>query len=89
MTKGNAPAVSRAWKEGRPMQGYGALWTTGDTIYSYNLPIGFTAANGDKVVIEYTRQGSFYSSTTSKHVSQAHGQRRVMPGDESIPAWMR
>ena len=47
------------------------LRTDGLNLYSYNLRIGYTE-NGIKVAIDHTAaSGSFYSKTTSKHVSYA------------------
>ena len=45
-----------------------AMWTDGQTIYSYNLPIGFTRPNGYKICTPHTaRNGRYYSQTTSQH----------------------
>ena len=47
------------------------LRTDGSNLYSYNLLIGYTE-NGKKIAVNHTAAGgSFYSMTTSKHVSYA------------------
>ena len=52
--------------------------TDGLNLYSYNLRIGYTE-NGKKVAVNHTAAGgSFYSMTTSKHVSYAKGVADVI-----------
>jgi len=63
--------VIYAWNSGRPAAA-GNLSTTGDDLFSYRLKIGFTSANGEKIVIDYTSgSGHFRSMTTSQHVGLA------------------
>ena len=62
--------VVRCWKRGNRGQNKN-LTTDGINLYSYNLKIGYTE-NGKKIAIDHTAGGgSFYSSTTSRHVSYA------------------
>eukprot|EP01043_Picozoa_sp_COSAG02_P070673 COSAG02_NODE_12614_length_1519_cov_1.082394_1_plen_110_part_00 len=34
-----------------------SLWTDGQTIYSYEMPIGYTSQDGRKVIRDHTAQG--------------------------------
>ncbi len=60
--------VARLWSEGK--SGRNAhLFTTGESIYSYGLLIGYTEGKM-KIAIDYTAVGGDYiSQTTSYHVS--------------------
>jgi len=50
----------------------GNLCTDGQKLFSYRLLIGFTSAEGEKVVLDYTaKTGEYYSQTTSCHVGMA------------------
>ena len=63
--------VINAWKEYRSGNA-GHLHTNGNLLFSYGLEIGYKGNNGELFVIDYTsRGGSFYSQTTSHHVSLA------------------
>ena len=67
-----------------------ALSTDGDSLYSYNLKIGYTNKNGKKVVVDYTAKGGFFKSqTTSQHVGIAMREadlvRNPTVDDESAP----
>jgi len=63
-------SVAKAWKN-NIIASTQNMRTDGINLYSYNLRIGYTE-NGKKVAIDYTAAGgSFYSMTTSKHVSYA------------------
>ena len=62
--------VAKAWKN-NIIASNKNLSTDGISLYSYNLKIGYTE-NGKKIAIDHTAAGgSFYSSTTSRHVSYA------------------
>ena len=56
------------------------FWTDGDKIYSYQLPIGYTRGDGEKVALDYTSGGSkgFKSMTTSKHVGYAKARATII-----------
>lgn len=63
-------SVANAWKNNL-IASTQNMRTDGASLYSYNLKIGYTE-NGKKVAINHTAAGgSFYSMTTSKHVSYA------------------
>ena len=48
-----------------------SLWTDGDIIYSYQMPIGYTNQEGRKIVWNHTAKGlGFVSQTTSQHVNR-------------------
>ena len=62
--------VAKAWKN-NIIASTQNMRTDGINLYSYNLRIGYTE-NGKKIAIDYTASGgSFYSRTTSNHVSYA------------------
>lgn len=61
--------VAEAWKDGRPAYTK-SMWTDGETLWSYHLPIGRTV-DGKKVALRYDSGGTFVSVTTSNHVSHA------------------
>lgn len=62
--------VAKSWKN-NVIASTQNLRTDGANLYSYNLKIGYTE-NGKKVAIDHTASGgSFYSRTTSRHVSYA------------------
>ena len=55
------------WLNDLPKRAH-SMWTDGQTIYSYNLPIGFTRPDGYKICTPYTtKYGNYYSQTTSSH----------------------
>jgi hypothetical protein len=56
------------------------FWTDGNKIYSYQLPIGYTRGDGEKVALDYTSGGSkgFKSMTTSKHVGYAKARATII-----------
>ena len=69
--------VASRWAKGQNARNHNNVFRTdGDSLFSYNLKIGFTTLEGRKVLLDYTaRTGNFYSMTTSgKHISPA---RRV------------
>ena len=57
--------------------------TDGSALYSYDLQIGYTKRNGDKVVYNYTASGLFKTRTTSKHVVTA---RVLADRQEDVPS---
>ena len=65
--------IAKAWINNKAFQRKNkALSTDGEDLYSYNLLIGYTNAQGLKVTIDYTRTGGDYrSNTTSTHVGLA------------------
>ena len=56
------------------------FWTDGNKIYSYQLPIGYTRGDGEKVALDYTSGGSkgFKSMTTSKHVGYTKARATII-----------
>jgi len=63
--------VAKRWAMGKTARSHtGNLYTDGKKIYSYELQIGDTSADGKKIVRDYTAKGSygFRSQTTSCHV---------------------
>lgn len=70
MAKRNEQVVND-WTYGESARnGRRSLHTDGSNLYSYNLLIGFTSENGNKVVLEH-RSPHFVSQTTSCHVGIA------------------
>ena len=70
MAKRNVQVVN-AWANSESARnGRHSLHTDGSNLYSYNLLIGFTSENGNKVVLEH-RAPHFVSQTTSCHVGIA------------------
>ena len=65
--------IAKAWINNKAFQRKSkALSTDGEDLYSYNLLIGYTNKQGNKVVIDYTKSGGDYRSmTTSTHVGLA------------------
>ena len=64
--KSNVAAVY-AWLNDQPKRAH-RMWTDGQTIYSYNLQIGFTRPDGYKIGTPHTaRNGRYWSQTTSQH----------------------
>jgi hypothetical protein len=64
--------VTRAWARGDYAKAAN-LWTDGDSLFSYNLKIGYRNDRGETIAIPYrsgTRYG-FRSVTTSRHVGLA------------------
>ncbi len=81
MAKRNEQVVD-AWTNGESARnGRRSLHTDGSNLYSYNLLIGFTSENGNKVVLEH-RAPHFVSQTTSCHVGIAarYGHVAIHPG---------
>lgn len=69
--------VVKAWSEGRAAHTK-HLKTDGQTLWSYNLPIGKTEG-GAKIVFDYTTSGGhFMSNTTSLHVGLAQAVPHVL-----------
>ena len=64
--------VVKAWAAGKAARAAN-LSTDGISLYSYRLQIGDTMLSGDKVVYDYTTNGShgYVSQTTSCHVGLA------------------
>jgi len=65
--------VITSWIRGRQANnGRSSLHTNGDSLYSYQLEIGYTDQKGNKIVKLYTgKSGNFRSKTTSSHVNMA------------------
>ena len=65
-----------------------SLRTDGKNLYSYNLRIGMTGPDREKIVFDFTTPGGkFVSSTTSAHVGLARGHAHadnIHPGDSPI-----
>ena len=60
------------WLRGKPERA-SSLWTDGEIIYSYRMPIGYTDQEGRKVLRNHTAKGlGFISQTTSQHVGRVH-----------------
>ena len=84
MKKKRNDEVAKCWAKGLPAVSHtGALTTDGKKIFSYELQIGDTSADGKKIVRDYTAKGSygFRSQTTSCHV----GLLRYIPGADTQP----
>jgi len=66
----NAEVVDR-WVQGN--EGFTrSLRTDGNSLYSYNLRIGITGPNEEKILFDFTKPGKNYKSqTTSQHVGLA------------------
>ena len=60
-------SVVYSWSQGSRAAA-GNLSTDGEDLYSYNLCIGYTTPQGNKVVLNYTAAGEYQSQTTSCHV---------------------
>jgi len=61
-----------AWVKGQEAKTRrGTFWTDGNTLYSYNLPIGYKTEDGLRVVKLYVAPFAFRSRTTSSHVGAA------------------
>jgi len=56
--------VPEFWANNKPAKGYGSLHTDGQNLYSYNLKIGFTKDDGQKILLVRKR-----SVTTTKHIN--------------------
>jgi len=72
----NNDGVARAWSNGESARnGTNAYSTNGRDLYSYRTRIGFTTAQGTKILLDYTaKTGNFLSMTTSsKHLPPARG----------------
>ena len=70
----NNEGVAKAWSNGQSARnGSNAYSTDGRNLYSYRTRIGFTTAQGTKILLEYTaRTDNFLSMTTSgKHIPPA------------------
>lgn len=71
MSKTSYEKVVDAWKHGNSAREK-TIRTDGLTLFSYDLKIGHTEPNGDKVVFDYTKDGgNFVSQTTSTQVGEA------------------
>lgn len=71
MPKISYEKVVNAWKHGNSAREK-TIRTDGLNLYSYDLKIGVTEPNGDKVVMDYTKLGGkFVSQTTSTQVGEA------------------
>lgn len=66
-------SVVKSWSQNRKSNSYtGNLSTDGSYLFSYDLVIGRTMPNGDKVALLYNAPNDhFESMTTSTHVSYA------------------
>ena len=66
-------SVVKSWSMNKAASSYnGNLSTDGKYLFSYNLVIGRTMPNGDKVALLYNApNGYFESMTTSTHVGYA------------------
>ena len=57
------------WLRGKAEKA-GSLWTDGESIYSYRMPIGYTNEDRRKILWNYTAKGlGFVSQTTSQHAT--------------------
>jgi len=67
------PLILKAWINNEPGGTPNAtLWTGSGNLFSYNLQIGYTRADGSKCVVDHTAYGlGFVSQTTSTHVGKA------------------
>ena len=65
--------IVKSWIRGRSDDnGRSTFHTDGESLYSYQLQIGYTDKKGNKVVKLYTgKGGAFRSKTTSTHVNLA------------------
>jgi hypothetical protein len=65
--------VIEKWEQGKRARSFtGNLHTDGCDLYSYELKIGYTNEDGERIVKLYTAvHGNFKSKTTSKHVNKA------------------
>ena len=73
--------VAHHWRYSEPACNATAqFWTDGNKIYSYQLPIGYTRGDGEKVALDYTSGGSkgFQSMTTSKHVGYVKARATII-----------
>jgi hypothetical protein len=65
--------VAESWLNGNPAQNSSKKYRTdGLCLYSFDLLIGTTDRNGNKIALDYTKAGGYFiSASTSKHVSYA------------------
>ena len=65
--------IAYYWRKGTPAANSRQCYTTdGKDLYSYQLMIGTTNAQGEKVLFDYTSGGiRYYSQTTSCHVGKS------------------
>ena len=65
--------IAYYWRKGTPAANSRQCYTTdGKDLYSYQLKIGTTNAQGEKVLFDYTANGiKYYSQTTSCHVGKS------------------
>jgi hypothetical protein len=80
----NAEVVNN-WAQGN--EGFTrALRTDGSNLYSYNLRIGITGPDSEKIVFDFSSGGGkFMSQTTSTHVGLARRHAdTIHPGDSPI-----
>ena len=77
--------VPKFWRNNASAKSYtNNYWTDGSNLYSYNLLIGITTNDGQKVLYDYTvANGNFISATTSRHVNLAafYMDLRLNPGE--------
>jgi len=73
MIKTTNENIAYYWrKNSAASNGTGAYSTDGKDLYSYQLKIGTTNAQGEKVLFDYTSGGiRYYSQTTSCHVGKS------------------
>jgi hypothetical protein len=73
MPKVRNEQVIKAWGYSNIANSHtGSLTSNGDELRSYGLLIGFTTAQGAKIVLDYTAPaGHFRSQTTSCHCGRA------------------
>lgn len=75
--------IPKFWRNNAPAKAFTEnYWTNGYDLYSYNLIVGKTLANGNKVLYDYTKAtGHFISSTTSRHVNLAafYADEKLIP----------
>ena len=74
--------VVLAWIMTRPFKSNN-MRTDGHRLYSYNLCMGETDNDGQKVLGEFTAKGVFYSITTSTHCNKAKrvADKVIMPSE--------
>ncbi len=80
----NKSQVITAWSQGRSGRTpNGSLTASLDgTLRSYNLVIGRHTTGGTRLVGDFTASGTFYSMTTSHHVSAARQVAKLVTVDQ-------
>ena len=74
MIKTTNENIAYYWARGKAARnGNGSYTTNGKNLFSYNLMIGDTSPNGEKILFDYTANThlGFRSQTTSCHVGKA------------------